>query len=178
MLGYLFRKALGILKPKAKERKKPASKSQKTWRWDLNDPEERKAFLQLVEKIIEQGGGICPRCGNVIRVEYWEISSALAFKDPDGCRCLYIALDRDIREREKHAQLEKETRQALWIVPTSLANVLDQPLKGVLGHGTKDPEQERLKALQDPEEIRRIIQQALDRPGMSPKFISPTIRGP
>lgn len=112
LLAYLFRKALGILKPNPKPYKKPASTAEKLWRWDLNAPDERKAFLDLVGNIIEQGGGLCPRCGNVVRVEYWEISSALAFKDPDGCRCLYIALDRESKEREEHHQLEKETREA------------------------------------------------------------------
>ena len=109
MLGFLFRKALGILRPRPKRTPKPASPR---WRWDLNDPKQRKAFLKLVEKIVKQGGGICPRCGQVIRVEYWEQDAGLAFQDKDGCRCLYIAFDRDAREREQRDKLEKEKRQA------------------------------------------------------------------
>ena len=109
MLGFLFRKALGILRPRPKRNAKPASPR---WRWDLNDAKQRKAFVKLVEKIIKQGGGICPRCGQVIRVEYWEQDAGLAFQDPDGCRCLYIAFDRDAREREQREKLDHQVLQA------------------------------------------------------------------
>ncbi len=109
MLGFLFRKVLGILRPRPKRKPKATSPR---WRWDLNDPKQRKAFVKLVEKIVKQGGGTCPRCGKRIRVAYWEQDAGLAFQDPDGCRCLYIAFDRDAREREQHDKLERETRQA------------------------------------------------------------------
>ena len=107
-LGFIFRKVLGILRPRPKRKPKPASPR---WRWDLNDPKQRKAFVKLVEKIIKQGGGICPRCGQVIRVEYWDQDAGLAFQDKDGCRCLYIAFDRDAREREQREKLDHQVLQ-------------------------------------------------------------------
>ena len=181
MLGYLFRKALGILNRPPKPRKKKTAHAHKRWKWDLNDPEERNAFLGLVENIIHEGGGRCPRCGNVIRVGYWTVSSALAFQDQDGCQCLYIALDRDAREREKKHQLEMDTREGpskASLPPVRLPDLLGDVLHGLQGEATQDPERERLVALQDPEEIRRILRQALDRPGVSHKQTSTTIRGP
>jgi len=108
MLGFLFRKALGILPLRPKRKPKPASPR---WRWDLNDPKQRKAFVKLVEKIVKQGGGTCPRCGQVIRVQYWDQDAGLAFQDPDGCRCLYIAFDRDAREREQREKLDHQVLQ-------------------------------------------------------------------
>ena len=108
MLGFLFRKVLGILRPRPKRKPKPASPR---WRWDLNDPKHRKAFVKLVEKIIEQGGGTCPRCGKRIRVEYWEQDAGLAFQDKNGCQCLYIAFDRDAREREQREKLDHQVLQ-------------------------------------------------------------------
>jgi len=107
-LGFLFRKVLGILRPRPKQNTKPASPR---WQWDLNDPKERKAFLKLVKKIVKQGGGTCPRCGQVIRVAYWDQDAGLAFQDPDGCRCLYIAFDRDAREREQRDKLDHQVLQ-------------------------------------------------------------------
>ena len=107
-LGFIFRKVLGILRPRPKQKPKPRSPR---WRWDLNDAKQRKAFLKLVEKIIEQGGGTCPRCGQGIRVEYWEKDAGLAFQDKDGCRCLYIAFDRDAREREQREKLDHQVLQ-------------------------------------------------------------------
>ena len=127
MLGFLFRKVLGILRPRPKRKPKPTSP---WWRWDLNDPKQRKAFVKLVEKIIEQGGGTCPRCGKTIRVEYWQQDAGLAFQDRDGCRCLYIAFDRDAREREQRDKLDHQVLQVPEAErrpsggPASLAEVL------------------------------------------------------
>ncbi len=104
-LGFIFRKLLGILRPRPKRKPKPASPQ---WQWDLNDPKQRKAFLKLVEKIVKQGGGTCPRCGQMIRVRYWDQDAGLAFQDKDGCRCLYIAFDRDAREREQRDKLDHQ----------------------------------------------------------------------
>ena len=109
MLGFLFREVLGILRPRPK--RKPNPEATKRWKWDLNDAKQRKAFGKLVEKIIEQGGGTCPRCGKRIRVEYWKKDAGLAFQDPDGCRCLYVAFDRDIREREQRDKLDHQVFQ-------------------------------------------------------------------
>lgn len=108
MLGFLFRKVLGVLRPRPKQNTKSGSRR---WQWDLNDPKQRKAFLKLVEEIIEQGGGTCPRCGKRIRVEYWKKDAGLAFQDKDGCRCLYIAFDRDAREREQRDKLDHQVLQ-------------------------------------------------------------------
>lgn len=108
MLGFLFRKVLGILRPRPKQKPKPRSPR---WRWDLNDAKQRKAFVKLGEKIIQQGGGTCPRCGKTIRVEYWDQDAGLAFQDPGGCRCLYIAFDRDAREREQRDKLDHQVLQ-------------------------------------------------------------------
>ncbi len=162
LLGFLFRKALGILKPRPKPSKKPVSTAKKPWRWNLNDPDERKMFLDLVEKMINEGGGLCPRCGNVIRVEYWTVNSALAFNDQDGCRCLYIALDREAQDRERHTGLDKERfapEGGILYGPVSLANVVDALLKGLPGGAPPDPDP--LTLLQDPHEIHRLTLKSL-----------------
>ena len=78
----------------------------------------------------------------------------------------YIALDRDARYWEKQYELKKQARAAppRPPPPRGLANTLGDLLKGLLGGGEaplpdpeqKDPELDRIAALEDPEEIHRL----------------------
>jgi hypothetical protein len=99
----------------------------------------------------------------VLRVEYWTVNSALAFRDPDGCRCLYIALDREARAREERARLDKERRAAeggILSGPVSLANVLDHLLNCLPGGVPPDSKGEGEDTL-CPEAIHRIALESL-----------------
>jgi hypothetical protein len=154
-VNLLILRAMGLVKFTLHYLKPKPRPLAHRWAYDLNDCRERKEFLRRAREIAEAGGGPCPRCGQRIERRLLNIDSGIAFEEEGLCRCIYIALDRALQERDT-GRLGWEAEERLRGGPRRRAARPDHASEPERRSSVKEVERWREEALAQAEEFKKI----------------------